>query len=244
MDKELLLYNYFANQLTDDEQLLFDELLKNDLDFKAQFEFEKDLKRVIKEYVNEDLKEKLVGYEREISGKDKSKPSKWRFKNWSIAASIALLIGLGWIGIKSFSGPDYNELYQDNFEGYPNTVYTISRADGDSTKERDAFAAYEAGDYEKAVAAFQELRSTGGISHVDFYQALSYLQLGKNTQAIDLLKNVMLNDEVFRAEANWYLALAYLKDSDKVNAVAALKRQVQDFEYSKEKAEALLRELD
>ena len=49
MDKELLLYNYFANQLTEDEQLLFDELLKNDMDFKAQFEFEKDLKRVIKE---------------------------------------------------------------------------------------------------------------------------------------------------------------------------------------------------
>ena len=244
MDKELLLYNYFANQLTEDEQLLFDELLKNDMDFKAQFEFEKDLKRVIKEYVNADLKEKLVGYEKEISAKDKSNPSKWRFKNWSIAASITLLIGLGWIGFKSLSGPDYDNLYQDNFEGYPNTVYTISRGDGDTSKERDAFAAYEAGEYEKAVTAFQELRSTGGISHGDFYQALSYLQLGKNAQAIDLLKNVILNDEAFKAEANWYMALAYLKDSDKVNAVATLKKHVADFNYNKNKAEALLRELD
>lgn len=244
MNKELLLYNYFANQLTEDEQLLFDELLKNDMDFKAQFEFETDLKRVIKEYVNEDLKEKLVGYEKEISAKDKINTSKWRFKNWSIAASITLLIGLGWIGFKSLSGPDYDDLYQDNFEGYPNTVYTISRGDGDTSKERDAFAAYEAGEYDQAVAAFQELRSMGGTSHGDFYQALSYLQLGKNAQAIDLLKNVILKDETFKAEANWYMALAYLNDSDKVNAVATLKRHVRDFNYNKKKAEALLRELD
>ena len=44
MDKELLLYHYFSDQLTDDEQLLFDELLEKDPEFKAQFEFETSIK--------------------------------------------------------------------------------------------------------------------------------------------------------------------------------------------------------
>ncbi len=111
MDKENLLLRYFSNQLTEDEEKTFHELLKTDVEFKAQFDFEKDLKRVIKKNESENLKVKLVGYEKEINAKDKSNPSKWAFKNWSIAASIALLVGLGWIAYNLLSGPRlYNAL--------------------------------------------------------------------------------------------------------------------------------------
>ena len=154
MDKELLLYRYFSDQLTDDEQLLFNDLLEKDLEFKAQFEFENDLKRVINKNQKQNLKQKLIGFEKEIEAKNKSISSKPRLKNWSIAASIALLIGLGWIAYSTFSGPDYDNLYVANFETYPNTVYTITRSDADQSLERNAFAAYEASDYEKAAAAF------------------------------------------------------------------------------------------
>jgi len=244
MDKELLLYRYFSDQLTDDEQLLFNDLLEKDLEFKAQFEFENDLKRVINKNQKQNLKQKLIGFEKEIEAKNKSISSKPRLKNWSIAASIALLIGLGWIAYSTFSGPDYDNLYVANFETYPNTVYTITRSDADQSLERNAFAAYEASDYEKAAAAFLDLKTQGGSAHTDFYLAQSYMHLGKDNEAIEILKSIILNDMEFKAEAHWYLALAYIKTKDEVKAVAMLNNLIENFDYKKEKAQAILAELD
>ncbi|MFX0558559.1 tetratricopeptide repeat protein [Maribacter sp. CXY002] len=243
MDKEELLYKFFLNQLTEEGKKTFHQLLETDVEFKAQFEFENDLKHVIKKGNNENLKQKLVGFEKEINAKDKNKPSKWTFRNWSIAASIALLVGLGWIAYNTFSGPDYNELYATNFEAYPNTVYTITRSDGDQSLERDAFAAYEASNYEKAVTAFLELKTVGRSTHTDFYLAQSYMNLGKDQEAIEALKSTILNDTEFKAEAHWYLSLAYLKSKDEVNASATLKYLIENFDYKKEKAQTLLKEL-
>ncbi len=104
MDKEELLYKFFSNQLTEEQEKTFQQLLETDVEFKAQFEFENDLQRVIKKNQNENLKQKLVGFEKEINTEDRSNFLKWAFKNWSIAASIALLVGLGWIGYNTFSG--------------------------------------------------------------------------------------------------------------------------------------------
>ena len=244
MDKELLLYNYFANQLTDDEQLLFDELLEKDPEFKAQFEFESDLKRVINKNQNQNLMQKLIGFEKEIKEKTKSNPSKPGFKVWSIAASIGLLLGLGWIAYITFSGADYDNLYAANFETYPNTVYTITRSDGDQSLEREAFAAYEANDYERAAADFLDLKTQGGSAHTDFYLAQSYLHLGRDQEAIEILKSVIIGNMEFKAEAHWYLALAYLRSKDRLKAVATLKHLSENFDYKKEKAQALLAELD
>jgi hypothetical protein len=244
MDKELLLYQYFSSQLTKDEQLLFDELLENDLEFKAQFEFENDLRRVIRKTEKEGLKQKLVVFEKEIEGNGLTSDSKTRFAKWSIAASVALLIGLGWIAYSTFAGPDYDHLYAANFEAYPNTVYTITRSDADQSLQRDAFLAYEASNYEKSAAAFLNLKIEGETAYINFYLAQSYLHLGKDQEAISALKNVIMINKEFVAEAHWYLALAYLKSKDEVNAMEALKSLIENFDYKKQKAQALLKELD
>ncbi|MGB5556266.1 MAG: hypothetical protein WBM83_16535, partial [Flavobacteriaceae bacterium] len=150
MDKELLLSNYFSNCLSLEDKILFDELLLTDADFKAQFDLEFNLKRAIKNSENEKLKAKLTGFEQELKrtlpGDLNESKSRHQFRNWAIAASIALLIGLGYFGYNTFSGADYNKLYASNFEQYPNTVYTITRGEGEETIEREAFAAYEAGE--------------------------------------------------------------------------------------------------
>ncbi len=135
-------------------------------------------------------------------------------------------------------------LYAANFETYPNTVYTITRGDGDQSLERDAFAAYEASDYEKAVTAFLDLKTKGGSTHADFYLAQSYLYLGKDQEAIESLKGVILNDTEFKAEAHWYLSLAYLKSKDKIKAMATLKDLIENFDYQRERAQALIKALD
>lgn len=244
MDKEELLYRFFSNQLTVEQEKMFEQLLETDVEFKAQFEFENDLKRVINKNQNENLKQKLVGFEKDIDSSKKSSNSKSSFKFWSIAASIAVIMGLGYIVYNSFSGPDYNELYAANYEAYPNTVYTITRSDGDQSLERDAFAAYEANDHEKAITAFLDLKNKGGSTHADFYLAQSYLYLGNDKEAIEALNRAILNDMQFKAEAHWYLSLAYLKSKDKVKAKATLKNLIENFDYNSDRAQTLLKALD
>ncbi|WP_405413032.1 tetratricopeptide repeat protein [Maribacter sp. Asnod1-A12] len=242
MNKELLLYQYFANQLSESEQKLFNDLLESDMDFKAQFKFESDLKRVISKNENDNLKKKLVGFENEI--KSANPNSKTNVGLWSMAASFALLIALGYLAYTTFAGPNYDSLYASNFETYPNTVYTITRSDNVETIARNAFAAYEANNHEIAVVAFLSLKKQEETAQIDFYLAQSYLNLGKEKEAIETLKNVIDNDIEFKAEAHWYLALAYLKEEDRVNAIATLKNLIEDFDYKKDKAQELLIELN
>lgn len=241
MDKQLLLYNYFSNQLTAEQERAFNDLLDTDPDFKAQFIFEKDLQLAIRKKEKQDLKAKLQGFERELHERSSVTSSKSRFRPWSIAASVAMLLAVGWFGYNAFSGMSNQDLYNAHFEPYPNTVYTITRSDGNQSLERKAFVAYESQDYEGAARLFLEAGET--IAHGNFYLAQVLLQLNRNEEAIELLAQSILEDSTFEAEANWYLALAYLKENNTESAKEVLERQVSEYDFKKAKALELLESL-
>ncbi|HEA20123.1 hypothetical protein LCGC14_1852340 [marine sediment metagenome] len=245
MDKELLLYNYFSKQLTADQQKLFEDLLKSDSDFKKQFDFEKDVKEVILNQETVKLKNKLVGFEKEIS-KDKSvrKLPRSIYQKWAMAASIALLMGLGWLGYTNFAGPNYNDLYQENFQGYPNTVYTITRSDSDQTRERDAFVAYESGDFKGAADGFKTISKNSPTNYLDFYLGMSYLQLHQLKQAKTYFTNTINGKSNFVDEANWYMALIAIKEENKATAKQYLMQLTAADSYNQAKAKQLLEKLD
>jgi len=242
MDKELLLYNYFSNQLTPEQQRLFKELLQTDADFKQQFDFEKDLKQVIGEKEVGKLKAKLVGFEKEVS-KDATPVrtlTRTNYRKWAMAASVALLIGLGWFGYQNFAGPDYDKLYDDNFQHYPNTVYAITRGESTETMERAAFSAYELGDYQTAIRNFNSIPKTDSNGYLDFYLGLSHLNLGQTDEAKAFFEKVIASNAEFKPEAHWYLALAALKQEKKEEARRYLETLVSTYDYNKEKAKQLL----
>ena len=249
----------FSNGLTGEQKARFDDLLRTDADFKKQFEFEHNLKRAIKNKENESIKEKLAVFERDISSNivkssqdvssvdsssiDKSNRSPW--KSWSIAASIALLIGLGWFGYRTFSGTDYEGLYDMNYETYPNTVYTITRSDSRASLERDAFMAYEKGEHESAIALFNDLSREGqGEDYIDFFLGQSYLNLDRNDDAIEKFRKTIDSVSEFVAEAHWYLALAYLKNGNSAAAMEQLGILMENYDFNRAKAEILIRELE
>ena len=245
MDKELLLYNYFSKRLTVEEERLFKELLKSDSDFNKQFEFEKNLKEVIRDEESVKLKSKLVGFEKEIS-KDKSvrKLRRSTYEKWAMAASIALLIGLGWLGYTNFSGPNYNDLYQENFQGYPNTVYTITRSDSNQTPERDAFIAYESGDFKGAADSFQEISKGAQTNYLNFYLGMSYLHLNQLKQAKTYFTKTINGKNDFVDEANWYMALVALKEKNTASAKQYLMQLTAADSYNQAKAKQLMEKLD
>ncbi len=243
MDKETLLYHYFSNNLAPAEEQQFKELLETDAAFRAQFEFEKSIKKVILHKEDESLKEKLRGFEKAIVEKSETSTPKSRFRNWSVAASILLLMGLGWIGFQTFTGENLDAIYEENYQAYPNTVFTITRGDADTSPERNAFVAYESGDYQTAIEHFESLKTVENLGYIDFYLAQSYLNLENYDTAISLFEKVIETDTVFVPEANWYLALTYLKKDDKAAAIERLNTLVKKYDYNKNRANQLLEKL-
>ncbi|GAB5476436.1 MAG: hypothetical protein Mars2KO_45350 [Maribacter sp.] len=244
MDKELLLYNYFSNQLTAEQERAFNDLLDTDADFKAQFLFEKDLQQAIRKKENQELKTKMQGFEREIVKKAEESSPKKRFRYLAVAASVTVLIALALMQYMNSSTAQYDDLYAANFHEYPNTVFPITRGETDASVERDAFVAYEQGDYHMALENFDKIASENRKPYVDFYKGLSYLSLDQNQDAKASFKRTIDSNTNFGAEARWYWALLAIKEKDKSKALELLNELVSDFEYNKEKAMALIQELE
>ncbi|WP_418508362.1 tetratricopeptide repeat protein [Corallibacter sp.] len=241
MNKQDLLYRYFSKSLTPNEEHVFENLLNTDAEFKKQFEFEKNLKQVIQKEESKKLKAKLQDFEKDIITKtssEKTTHSIFNYKNFAIAATIALL--MGWFGYNTFFNTSYNDLYQDNFKVYPNTVYTITRSDDNNTIERQAFVAYETEDYQLAINKFNAIPETEKNSYLTFYKAQAFLKLENLKDAKLLFEEVIVKDRDFVAESHWYLALIYLKENDKENTRKQLKLLISNFDYNKSKAKDLL----
>ena len=235
MNNQDLLYLYFSNSLTSEQEDLFHSLLETDAEFNAEFEHEKNLKEAIISNESDKLRSKLQGFESEIISPTRSIFS---YQNFAIAASITLLVG--WFGYNSFFGTNYNSLYNDNFSAYPNTVYTITRGDTINSLEREAFVAYESKDYQNTIDKFESIEDDAIREYFNFYKAQAYLGLEDDEKAKEMFKHVVADNKSFVAESIWYLALIHLKDKDKDQAVAYLKNLVENFEYNKDKAQVLL----
>lgn len=240
MNNEDLIQGYFSNSLTPNQEQLFESLLAEDADFKAQFEFEKDLKRVIKEEESEVLKAKLQTFETALKHQaDAEVKTSWF--NWKMAAAVLLFLSAGWFGYDAFFGVNTVELYASNYNPYPNTVYPITRSDTLNAIERQAFVAYEAKEYENAIAAFNTISNPE--NYISFYKAQAYLELDELDKAKELFKTNIKEVSNFIAESHWYLALIYLKEGDKIQSKKELKLLLEKHNYKRTEAKKLLNTL-
>ncbi|KSA15358.1 tetratricopeptide repeat protein [Maribacter dokdonensis] len=244
MDKEQLLLKYFEGSLTADEKVNFNQFLESDAEFKMQFEFEKNVKSVVRKIENDSLKKKLQGFESELSGAPSQNQQNF-WKPLRIAASIALLIGLSWFVFNSYMFHGTEELYASNYEKYPNTVYTITRGDAtDKSLERLAFEAYETDDFETAIAYLTELKEKTRLDYVDFYLGQAYLAKGDYLKATDKFQEIILINSEYKDEGYWYAALANLKLEQEEEAEKLLEQLIKMGTYKKNEATELLEKLN
>jgi len=185
----------------------------------------------------------LIGFEKEVKKETPNVSTKKSYRFLAIAASIAMVIGLAWMGYKDGSSSYYEDLYAANFQEYPNTAFTITRSDTNESLEREAFVAYESKNYEQAVKKFQEITPENKKPYIDFYLAQSFINLEKNEKAKNLLKTVIDNKDALVAESHWYLALIAVKEKEIAIAKAELELLTTAFDYNKEKATQLLDKL-
>ena len=207
-------------------------------------EFEKGLKKAIATENRKEQKEYLRSLEASI---DTPEPSSRKF-NWSIAASILVILGLSSFFFLFNQSPSIDELYNSYFSPYENVIEPIVRNQVNLSKRAEVFALYEQGEYQKAIEGFDALILQDSLSFytVSFYKANAHLKLNEFDEAKYLLQLVVDQDKEWRKESLWYLALISIKLNDTDTALAYLQKlQQQDKKtFKKKETEDLLKALN
>lgn len=230
----------YLNQTMDASQLAdFKQRLDQDPDLQQQVE---DVSVLLSGIEAAALKEKLDGFHSEMEHTPLERatpviPIKKR-KNgllrYAAAAAILVSLGLFWIFNQA---PTHEKLFAKHFTPDPGLPTTMS---GSQQFEFDnAMVRYKQGAYQEAAQTWEQMRQQRASDTLDYFIGVAWLAEGASEKTIPLLEGVSTqSDSRFQEEAQFYLALAYIKENQMDKA-----RKLLTFS-SKAAAKTLLSELD
>jgi len=239
MENEELIAKYFSRELTPEQEKMFNTRLASDASFKDEVTFYERIKEASKNERSNALKDKLQDFEKKAQEKEYRKTQKFPFLKIAIVAIV--LFSLGYWMYSTRTSIDTEQLYASNFKIYPNTVYALTRSDTVNSPEREAFVAYENGDYE---LAFTKMNQATPQPYSRFFKAQTLITLDRFEDAKAELETTIQDQKQFVAEAHWYLALVQLKQNRIIEAQTTLQKLVTNYIYKKEEAQELLKKLD
>ncbi len=233
---EELINKYFEKSLTERDLVEFNQRLETDVEFKAEFDFQKSVQSAIHSKERAEIKNLVASFE-----KPKLQKVWWKYA----AAAVVVIIG-AWVVFQQFlSKPNPSELYLSYYQTYPNIVAPNVRGENQENLTTKAFLAYDSGDFQTAAQLFGELKTQTSEDYVVFYEGISYLEVNKPEKTIALFenKNFTNRDAQLEVYRKWYLALAFLKTGKKEQSVEILKGLSITENPQKEQALKLLNKL-
>ncbi len=214
---EQLLDKYVREELSAEEEKQFQQR-RQDADFEAALQWQKDLQAAAQKSGRQDLKAQVKGWETTASVKKKKRVGYWRWVIITISVVVALL--LVWLLLR----PDPKspaQIFAEHFMPYPNIVAPIEKSAERASEETLAYEAYELAAYPQAEVQFAQLEQT---RTVQFYRGITALAQEQPAKAIQLLQQVAVTNNRFRQAAEWYLALAHLLQREETEAVTLLQK--------------------
>jgi hypothetical protein len=220
------------------------EILENQMDEDPQLaeaiDLQRDIMVGIRAAFDDELRKKLIATHQETESNIRTMQPKalWR---WAGAAAIML----GTLGVYFYMNQTSvdERLYYSYFEDFPNIIEPAQR---DQTQGSDAFTAYEAKNWQLALAEFEKLAlEQPTASYPYFYQGLAAMNLDQWPLAISALEKVRQGDDPrFVEAATWYVALAYLRNNDQERARLILETIADTPGFYRDDATAILGELN
>ncbi len=220
-----------------------DDFFRN-LNVESKDQFENDAKKGWQQ-IDSDKQEILSRLDSKID--DRTKKS----VNWKIwAVSAAAILILGFLVYSEFlSNPKTDttladeNLFETHYEKFP-SVIPISRS-GSAHPLGKVMQLYESDAYEDFLSKTpSELGLTSAnLTLFQFYSALSHMELGNFSQAIELFQSCLKNhDFAYKNEGYWYLGLAHLGNENKKQAVSEFAK-IQAEHYLYADAQGLIKKL-
>lgn len=232
-NNEALFRKKILGLLSAEEERLFDLQFSDNSDFREQYFVYKEMMEVIIVAEKKNLKQKL---ERLNQSKKK------KLKLWlPLAASFILLIGLASI----FYSRDTNDLYDTYFDTYPNLILPTTRGGQENGGILEkAFFNYDRRQFEEANRAFETYLQNNKDSRISFYQAMGLMNSRKLEEAKKILVSVEKSENEsfeYMQETRWYLALLYMREGNKENALKLLEtNKAKESDFKLEETDDLL----
>ena len=201
---------YLTNEMDSEERFEFDKILIGNDQLREQVEEQRILFQAIEEG---SLREKLNEFHKELEAENTKVKSIRPYKQYAIAASIALLIGLGyWLTMGQKSA--HEKLYAAYFAPDPGLITPMS-----ATSDYEFYRGmvdYKQGEYELAINRWDSLIKLNPENDtLNFFMGVSYLALEDPSQALPYLKKVSDSSQsIFNPEVFYYLGLAELKEGN------------------------------
>lgn len=233
--------DYLKGNLSEQEM---DTLNKEHPELLEEIEFRKNTTQAFAQNRFSELKQKLqlLNEEKDIVEIKPVNTKKW----WIAAASLALLITVGTLIYINHQAVNSQSLFSEYYEPYPNLVLPIEREVANFNNEKEAFLFYEQEDFENAYLSFEKLQLRENTSdEIYFYQGISALSSKYINSAEEIFqKYISLPDVKFKIQAEWYLALYYIRNEEFSKSLELLKSIRDNGTYKHQEAQLLIKELE
>ena len=239
---------YLDKDLSGPELNWFEKELDSNSELQAELEFQKELNEAIGQGDIYDLREKLDAIHEIVDPEPiRKKIKRTLTENWAgfAAASVVILCTIGFfLSTVINSGQTAEELFDQYYEPYIVPTNYRSAADINNVFHR-ALVEYGNQDYKKALQLFEKvLIEDETRMDVTLLSGISYLEIenfnGANNSFIKVIDH---NDNLFIEQAEWYLALCYLKTGEQEKAHFKFGKMITDNSLYKEEAEDILNKL-
>ncbi|MVO09477.1 hypothetical protein GOQ30_09940 [Flavobacterium sp. TP390] len=233
-----LIEKYFENNLTSKEQKELEDKLENDAEFRSEFEFYTELKKAVMVSERQKIKNQIQAFE---TAKKESSAKFTIRKLLPYAALFAIVFSL----VLYFSSNQNSNasLYASHFEPYPNVEISNLRNDSNSSSEKEAFTAYDLGDYKLAQELFGKIIETEPKDYLYFYNGICLMELNKYDLALTQFNAITDANSKYYEKGIWFKALANLKLNKVTTTKELLNELVTNYSFKKTEATTLLSKL-
>ncbi len=222
------LVQYLDGELAGAEKEILQQQLSSDKNLQEELESLQSTREAVKMY---GLQQKVAGIHsqmmQEMRSPVKKISSSRRILRYGIAVAASVILIVGGIIGYNFYNLSSNKVFAGNYHPYElNTM-----RDGDTARLSPVEKAYREKDYKKAVD-IHEMYDPNPPKET-FLIGMSFIELGKNAEAIEELKKVIARNEanktsIFKEEAEYYLALTYIRNRDYDYALDLLRKIQED----------------
>lgn len=227
---------YLDNSMSAEERLEFDTRLNDDAAFRDEF---LNTKALILGIESAGLKAQMEDFHNKMKPviampTEASRNTNNRFLLYSVAASVAVLIGIFWV---FNSGNSSEKLFAKHFTPDPGLPTVMSTTN--EYEFYDAMVSYKQEDYTTAIKKWEAILPAKPTNDtLNFYLGVSYLAEGNATKASEYLEKTMESkNSIFLEDAYYFAALAQMKNDNIVKAKELLEKS------NSPQSQALLKDL-
>lgn len=226
---------YLQQEMTEDEETAFRQKMNHEPGFREKVN---EVRLVLLAIAETGVEEKMKTFHQHIAAPPVTGKNKTiRLRYFAVAASVAIIVSLAvWLLLMNNNAKA--DLYSSYYKPDPGLMTMMGRTD--KYEFEKAMVSYRNGEYRQAITSWKEqLNRNPSSDTLGYFLGAAYQAAGVTDSAkIYLSKIAAQTESNFYKDANWYLALIYLKTNNRTGALSHLKLSAHS------KTEELIKQLE